>query len=90
MGIIGMGFQSSHRVTSSLFLARDLHFYGEAAGLDTSIFTSYSLAWSTISGSVLILHRFRFDTPCTGLTSDPISFPVHSCSADSRDEIGNL
>jgi len=40
-------------IFSCLFL-RHLHPYGEAARVDTCLFTSYGLAWSTISGSINI------------------------------------
>jgi len=40
-------------IFSCLFL-RHLHPYGEAARVDTCLFTSYGLAWSTMSGSINI------------------------------------
>jgi len=43
-------------VHSFLSLVCCQHRYGEAAGFNTSLFTSYGLAWSTASGSVSTFH----------------------------------
>jgi len=61
------GLSALPKVSRFFFPVWCLHCYGEASGLDTCFSTSYGLAWSATSGSVLMPHPILSAIVCPWL-----------------------